>query len=325
MDPATLIVPARRLSRLEEAWAEPLAVIDLETADADLDLRLPPCPVIGVGDRMHPLASSLDAVMEPPFDLATLARNVAANPRAAGAFVQLLRSTAGLEPARSLPIESMAYAMLQGSAEHAAWMSHRRPLGVAAPGTIRAERRDTLLEIVLDRPASGNAIDRPMRDGLSSVLALASLDSSLHRICLRGEGKAFSLGADLDEFGTTADPATAHAIRALTLPAYAAVECAERLEAHVDGACVGAGIELAAFAHRVYATERSWFQLPELAMGIIPGAGGCVSLPHRIGRQRTALMFLSGRRLSARLALEWGLIDALVDDFAAHECGSYVV
>ena len=55
-------------------------------------------------------------------------------------------------------------------------------------------------------------------------------------------------------------------------------------------------------------------QLPELAMGILPGAGGCVSLTRRIGRQRTALMILSGRRIGARQALDWGLIDAIVDE-----------
>jgi enoyl-CoA hydratase/carnithine racemase len=102
-------------------------------------------------------------------------------------------------------------------------------------------------------------------------------------------------------------------IRCRTLPAREAARCADRFAVEIDGACVGAGLELAAFAGRVTATRRSWFQLPELAMGIIPGAGGCVSLTRRIGRQRTALMVLSGRRIGARRALEWGLIDALVD------------
>jgi enoyl-CoA hydratase/carnithine racemase len=49
-------------------------------------------------------------------------------------------------------------------------------------------------------------------------------------------------------------------------------------------------------------------------MGILPGAGGCVSVSRRIGRQRTALMILSGKRLNARQALAWGLIDAIVDE-----------
>ncbi|MGE4306474.1 MAG: enoyl-CoA hydratase/isomerase family protein, partial [Novosphingobium sp.] len=65
---------------------------------------------------------------------------------------------------------------------------------------------------------------------------------------------------------------------------------------------------------KVRASRRSWFQLPELAMGILPGAGGCVSLTHRIGRQRALLLILSGKRIGARQALDWGLIDALMDE-----------
>jgi enoyl-CoA hydratase/carnithine racemase len=72
-------------------------------------------------------------------------------------------------------------------------------------------------------------------------------------------------------------------------------------------------LELAAFAHRFTAAPNAWFQLPELSMGILPGAGGCVSLTHRIGRQRTALMILSGKRISVKQALAWGLVDAIVN------------
>ena len=153
-----------------------------------------------------------------------------------------------------------------------------------------------------------------MRDELREAFGLAGFDRTIRRIVLRGEGKAFSLGADLSEFGTTTDPAQAHHIRSLTLPAREAVRCAERFEAQIDGACIGAGLELAAFASRIVATPRSWFQLPELAMGILPGAGGCVSLSRRIGRQRTLLLILSGRRLPAGEAFDWGLVDALVDE-----------
>jgi enoyl-CoA hydratase/carnithine racemase len=82
-------------------------------------------------------------------------------------------------------------------------------------------------------------------------------------------------------------------------------------DVHVQGACIGAGVEIAAFAARLTATADAWFQLPELAMGLVPGAGGCVSVPRRIGRQRAALMILSGRRINAPTALRWGLIDAI--------------
>jgi enoyl-CoA hydratase/carnithine racemase len=72
---------------------------------------------------------------------------------------------------------------------------------------------------------------------------------------------------------------------------------------------------MAAFAKRVIAAENAFFQLPELEMGVIPGAGGCVSIPRRIGRQRAAFMAISGRRINARTALAWGLVDAIDPTF----------
>jgi enoyl-CoA hydratase/carnithine racemase len=92
-----------------------------------------------------------------------------------------------------------------------------------------------------------------------------------------------------------------------------AVRCGDKLDVHVQGGCVGSGLELAAYARRFTAAPNAWFQLPELSMGILPGAGGCVSLTRRIGRQRTALMILSGKRISAKQALGWGLVDGIVD------------
>jgi enoyl-CoA hydratase/carnithine racemase len=71
---------------------------------------------------------------------------------------------------------------------------------------------------------------------------------------------------------------------------------------------------MAAWAGRFTAASDAWFQLPELAMGVLPGAGGCVSLTRRIGRQRTALLVLSGKRITARTALDWGLVDQIVDE-----------
>lgn len=72
---------------------------------------------------------------------------------------------------------------------------------------------------------------------------------------------------------------------------------------------VGAGIELAAFANRVLAAPDTVIRLPEIEMGLIPGAGGTASLPVRIGRERTAYLALTGDPLTAEEALEWGLVD----------------
>ncbi|MCZ0997091.1 enoyl-CoA hydratase/isomerase family protein [Streptomyces mirabilis] len=83
------------------------------------------------------------------------------------------------------------------------------------------------------------------------------------------------------------------------------------MTAHLHGACVGAGIELAAFAGRVLAAPDTLIRLPEVGMGLIPGAGGTASLPVRIGRERTAYLALSGDTLSAAQALGWGLVDEI--------------
>jgi enoyl-CoA hydratase/carnithine racemase len=77
----------------------------------------------------------------------------------------------------------------------------------------------------------------------------------------------------------------------------------------LHGACIGAGIEVAAFAGDVTATEGAFFQLPEVGFGLVPGAGGTVSLPRRIGRQRTAWLALSGARIDTSTARAWGLVD----------------
>lgn len=315
MNLAEHMIDARRFWPGEAIEKRPLAIVELAEGIEAADIALPPYPVIGIGDSAHPLACSLDAVIEPPVKLEGVVRQIVANPLAAAAIVRLLRILPVLTPEQGLVAESMAYAMLQGSDEHKHWLAARRSSKeLAQPGAVRLDRVGRTLIVTLDRPESRNAIDSGMRDGLHDAFVLAALDDDILNVTLRAQGRAFSLGADLDEFGTTTDPASAHAIRSLTLPALGALRCTEKLEAHVQGACVGAGLELAAYAARLCATSDAWFQLPELAMGILPGAGGCVSLIRRIGRQRTALMILSGKRLSARQALAWGLIDRIADD-----------
>ena len=79
----------------------------------------------------------------------------------------------------------------------------------------------------------------------------------------------------------------------------------------MHGACVGSGIELAAFADRVVAALDTEIALPEIGLGLVPGAGGTVSLTLRIGRLRTAWLAFSGSTIDAATALSWGLVDQL--------------
>lgn len=307
-----LIDPSQGWSSVVDAW-QPLVCVDLDRCDGGVSFEsLPPVPTIGIGDRAHPAAGTLDAVIEPPIDVATLIRQILRAPRAAAVIVQLLRSLEGLPLDRALTLESLCFGLLQGSEEYATWLASRAPPEADRfPGRVIVERSEAVLRIALDRPQARNAINREMRDQLFDAFTLAALDPEIRLVKLRSTGEAFSAGGDLEEFGTTRDPATAHLIRSRTLPALALSRRADIFDVHVQGACIGAGVEMAAFAGRLTAAPTAWFQLPELAMGLLPGAGGCVSVPRRVGRQRAALMMLSGQRIDVETALRWGLIDAI--------------
>lgn len=314
--PVTMLDPAH----FALPWRGPMlaaAAVDLGAfPDEAQPWHLPPFPVIGIGAgqaRDSAFARLCDVLVPDPAAAMTLCARCAGNPHAAAVLVQVLRLIEGLSPEQGLVAESLAYGILQGGTEHRHWQIARPRAEPQPPGQLHLERRDDLLAIVIDRPHARNSVDRTMRDALREAFDLGGIDPEIRRITLCGAGRTFCTGADLAEFGTTSDPSMAHVNRMQTLPALALTACAAKLHVHVDGACVGAGLEMAAFAARITATERAWFQLPELAMGLIPGAGGCVSLTRRIGRQATATLVLGGRRLSARAALALGLIDAITE------------
>jgi enoyl-CoA hydratase/carnithine racemase len=290
---------------------------DAEPAVLDA-LRALPAPTIAiVPDAGAPAARSwaphFDVTAADDAALAALAASIERTPLAAGVLAQLLRGGESRSIADGLVAESLAYSALLAGPEFRAWLAGRvrrdRPAPSAAP--LRVQRSDTELRLTLARPEKRNAYGVALRDALVEALALAARDASIARIVLDADGPAFCAGGDLDEFGCAPDAATAHAVRTTRSAARLLAAVAARAEVRVQGACVGAGIELAAFAHRVVARGDAWFALPELAMGLIPGAGGTVSLPRRVGRQRTAWMALTGARVDVATAARWGLIDAV--------------
>jgi enoyl-CoA hydratase/carnithine racemase len=228
-------------------------------------------------------------------------------------LVQLLRHGDARDVEAGLVAESLVYATLQAGPEFAAWRAGRAPRERKAhpEPAVKVWRELDRLHLRLNRPEKRNAFSAEMRDALCEGLLLAVADTSIERVVLSGEGACFSAGGDLDEFGTLPDPATAHAVRTTRSPARLLALCADRVRAELHGACIGAGIELPAFAARVVAREDAFAELPELAMGLVPGAGGTVSLPRRIGRQKTAWLALSGERIDAARGLAWGLFDAV--------------
>ena len=251
-----------------------------------------------------------DVIATDDEELAAIVAAVRAHPVAAVALAVLLRGSGSRSIVEGLVAESTTYGLLQGGADHRAWLAAktaRRSRGDEGP-RVRVERDDDVLRITLSRPEARNAYDAQMRDELVDALAIAVADPEV-RVELRGEGPSFCSGGDLDEFGTATDPAVAHRIRLRRSAGRAIAAVADRVTAYVHGACVGAGVELPAFAGRVVAASDATFWLPELGMGLVPGAGGTVSLSRRIGRQRTALLALTGRRVDAGVALEWGLVD----------------
>jgi enoyl-CoA hydratase/carnithine racemase len=232
-------------------------------------------------------------------ELARLAEQVAGQPTAAAVAAQVLRATLKLSFGEALALESLAYSMLLASGGFRAWRA-----------VVAIEERGGDLVIRLTRPERRNAFDARMRDALVEALAFAADHPDAPRVILCGAGPAFSAGGDLDEFGRADDVGLAHLIRALRSPAALVHALGDRLTARLHGACVGAGIEVPAAAARVTAAPSAVFRLPEVSMGLIPGAGGTASIPRRIGRHRAAYMAISGAEIDVQTALAWGLVDA---------------
>ena len=217
--------------------------------------------------------------------------------------------------------ESLAYSTLQAGPEFARWLAERGPANTAVmPDPVLAQRDGDTLRVILNRPQRHNAFSTDARAALLEALSVAQMDPSVDEVVLSGNGPSFCSGGDLAEFGTFADPASAHLARTRHSPALALDAITARLgascRAEIHGQVLGSGLEMAAFCGRVVCRSDAVLGLPELSLGLIPGAGGTLSITRRIGRWRTAYLVLSGRFIDADTALAWGLVDAKVPDVA---------
>ena len=335
MNPPVGILPA----------AEAAGLLTNPTVDMDLGiLRGQPVLVIDQADRLPPDAAAVlsdlplvsvgivpmagatgsgapafDVLVSDADDAVAVVEGVTANPMAAVTCCQVLRHGAGTGAGGSthagLLLESAAYGTLQGGPEFARWLDGRgrrvRPEEAEPP--LLVDATGDVVRLTLNRPRLRNAWSAAMRDALVEALRPLAVPGDDRPIHLNGAGSAFCCGGDPAEFGTVDDPATAHLIRSSANAAPWLDRLADRLTVTVHGPAVGAGLELAAFAGQVEATGAATFRLPEVSMGLIPGAGGTVSVPRRIGRQRAAWMCLTGATIDAATALAWGLVDALID------------
>jgi enoyl-CoA hydratase len=301
------------------ALDEPPPLADVAVAEICRWLEAQPIPVIGIGPPgRSPLQDGVDLRVDNDAELAQVIGSVERNPMAAAVLVQVLRAVGSLAPLAALAVESLGYSTLQAGAEFGRWLDQERQRRPARRVPVRddlvlLERDGEHLGVVLNSTDTRNSLSVAMRDALTDAFRLVAMDATIVRVDVSGNGPCFSAGGDLGEFGALHDPLDAHRARMLRMPARYIVERATSYHFHLHGACIGAGIELPAFGGHLSATRDAFFRLPEVGMGLIPGAGGCVSISRRIGRQRTALMALLGEPVSAERALNWGLIDAIVD------------
>jgi enoyl-CoA hydratase/carnithine racemase len=238
-------------------------------------------------------------------------------PQAAAVCDDVLRSVDVEAPAFGGVItESLAYSTLQSGVEFARWLAERGPAAVPdIPEPVVAERMGDVLHVRFNRPQRHNAFSTDARAALLEALDVALLDPSVTEVALGGNGPSFCSGGDLAEFGSFDDPASAHLARTRHSPALALDALTTRLggacRAEVHGQVLGSGLEMAAFCGHVTCRTDATLGLPELALGLIPGAGGTVSITRRIGRWRTAYLVLSGKFIDPTTALDWGLVDAI--------------
>ena len=168
--------------------------------------------------------------------------------------------------------------------------------------------------ITLNRPEHLNAINLGMRDLLWEYLQACRDHPDVRAVCFRGEGRAFSAGADISEFGTA--PSLWESRRArherdvwgllLSLPV--------PLVARLHGYCFGAGLELPLCCDVRVAAEGARFALPEVTLGYIPSAGGTQTLPRTIPPGAAADLILTGEPVGTEEALRWGLVSAVVPE-----------
>jgi hypothetical protein len=307
-----LIVDAAR-------WTAPVVRVHAVIIGVDREGALPRCDAAAF-DILLTVAEAAPA----PFvsvaahrlddHLADLEAAVRGWPLAATLLCQTLRATEHLPFSDALFTESLAYSALLGGAEFRRW----RDMQSFAAAAAKAEHlilnigEVDHITLTLNNPDQQNAMTAAMRDALYESLANALDDPTRPRVSLRGAGKCFSTGGSLPEFGSANDLAEAHMVRSLRSCARLVDALGTRIDVHFHGACIGSGLEIPAAAARRTASANALFQLPELRMGLIPGAGGTATVARAIGRQRTTWLVLSGKRIGAMQALQWGLIHEII-------------
>jgi len=179
---------------------------------------------------------------------------------------------------------------------------------------LRLERRDQVTVLFVNRPQVMNAINRETLAEIADAVRAFTADATQGALVVTGQGeKAFISGADINELAPLG-PAAAEDISRF---GQAVVELLEQstkpVIAAVNGYAFGGGCELALACDFIYASRLARFALPEVTLGIMPGAGGTQNLPRAVGERRAKELLLTGRPWSADEALRWGMVNRLCE------------
>ena len=179
-----------------------------------------------------------------------------------------------------------------------------------AEPNVLVERDGPVGVALMNRPKQLNALSGELMDAIVEALGELDADAEVRAIVLGGGERAFAAGADIGELAA-ATPVTLYENR--RLDRWDAVRAVRKpIVAAVSGFCLGGGCELAMLCDVVVASESARFGQPEINLGVLPGAGGTQRLTRAVGKAIAMDMILTGRMLSAREALEHGLVARVV-------------
>ena len=167
--------------------------------------------------------------------------------------------------------------------------------------------RDGNVGIITINNPPVNALSQPVRAGLMSAIITAARDEGIAALVIYCEGRTFIAGADIREFGKPPRPP------ALTEVIDAVENCPKPVVAAIHGTALGGGFELALGCHYRVAVATARVGLPEVKLGLLPGAGGTQRLPRLIGPEAALEMIVSGNPVPAGKAAARGILDEIVD------------
>ncbi|WP_233867516.1 3-hydroxyacyl-CoA dehydrogenase NAD-binding domain-containing protein [Paraburkholderia adhaesiva] len=170
------------------------------------------------------------------------------------------------------------------------------------PSPVSYELRGKVLLVTIDNPPV-NALGVDVRRGLAAAIEHADANDAVEAVLLVGAGRNFIAGADIREFGKPPQPP------ALPDVCNRIEACRKPVIAAIHGAALGGGLEVALGAHYRLAVAGAKLGLPEVQLGLLPGAGGTQRTPRLIGAEAALSLILSGRHASAQEALKLGLVD----------------